>query len=235
MRNLFIICVSFWIALAAQAQSNRLDYYQHTKTVWANGNVETQSGNNGQFIRRTTMNGGPRCYDATKSGLDHLNGGLSYIGKNNGNEVYKGSSYWGNGTTYQFDDQRGYLNVTDAKGNVYVFKLTSAPAGRTRSSYLKNGASADGWDGIGEWNKIHHPVTNYGETDSKSTSGNQKRTTNTTSTSTRTCGYCNGSKWVRAYVGVGSFGISNKKKKCNTCGEWYSTSSDHWHACPHCK
>lgn len=235
MRKIIIICISLWIALAAQAQSERLDYYQHTKTVWANGNVETQSGNNGQFVHRTKINGGPRCYDATRSGLDHLNGMLSYIGTNNGNEVYKGTSYWGNGTIYQFDDERGYLNVKDSNGNVYVFKRTSAPAGRSQSSYLKKGASAEGWDAIAEWNKIHNPITNDDGSNSRSTPEKKNQTTNSNNNNTRRCGYCHGNKWVRAHVGVSGFGIDNTKKKCTTCGEWYLTSCDHWHACPYCK
>ena len=232
MRNLIFICISLWIALTAQAQSERLDYYQHVKTVWSNGNVETQSGEKGQFVVRTKKYAGPRCYDATRSGADHLNGTLSYIGTNNGNEVYKGSSYWGNGSTYQFDDARGYLNVKDANGNIYVFRRSSAPSGRTRSSYLKKGANVDGWNGIDEWNNIHDPVK-YDDTNSNS--GEEKRTITKDKNKTRVCSHCKGAKRVRAHVGVGGFGVNNTKKKCNTCGEWYYTSSDHWHACPYCK
>lgn len=235
MRKL-ITLLALFMAVTMCAQSERLDYYQHIKTVRANGSVETLSGNAGQFVKRTRQYAHARCYDATSRGLDHLNGTLSYTGNNGSREVYKGSSYWGAGTIYQFDDEKGYLNVKDANGNVYVFRRTSAPSGRTRSSYLKKGASVDGWDGVSEWNKIQaNNPNNYDNGSSGSSSGSKVNSKKAGSNSSRTCSHCHGTKRIRAHVGTGGYGVSNKKKKCNTCGEWYDPSCDHWHACPYCK
>lgn len=238
MKSIFLTLIILLFSTTIYAQSERIDYYQHTKTVRANGSVETQSGNNGQFVKRTKINGNPRCFDATSSGLDHLNGILFYIGNNNSREVYKGSSYWGDETTYQFDDANGYLNVKDRNGNVYVFRRASSPSGRTRSSYIKAGAAQDGYDHVAEWNKLQNG-NNYGNGSSSSSSGSSSGSRSTTrsgsSSSSRTCGYCHGGKRVRAHVGTSGYGLSNKKNKCSTCGEWYYVSNDHWHACPYCR
>lgn len=234
MKRIFLSLIVILLSSTLFAQSERLDYYQHTKTVKPNGKIETQKGNKGQFVKRTKINGNPRCYDATSSGLDHLNGLLFYIGKNNSREVYKGSSYWGDETTYQFDDVKGYLNVKDRKGNVYVFRRTSSPSGRKRSSYIKPGAAPDGYDHVGEWNKLQGGNQNYESGSSGNNSGNS-RVKPGSSSSSRSCSYCKGSKRVRAHVGVSGYGVSNKKNKCSICGEWYYTSNDHWHACPYCK
>lgn len=233
MRYLYFLVI-LTVTLRIQAQSNRLDYYAHVKTVYANGRIVTLSSDKGQFINRTTTDGGARCYDATYNGRDHLNGTLFYVGKNGANEVYKGKSYWGNKSSYQFDDSRGLLNVKDANGNVYVFKRARVPAGKTRSSYLVSGASADGWNAREEWNKLNQGNDNYNQPSGSETSDRQKRTKHSSSSS-RTCGYCHGSKRIRAHVGTGSYGVSNKKQKCSTCGVWYDVSTDHWHACPYCK
>lgn len=51
----------------------------------------------------------------------------------------------------------------------------------------------------------------------------------------RDCGYCHGNGRVRAHVGVGSFGVSNRKAFCRQCNIYYDPTSDHWHTCPACK
>ena len=236
MTRVILSLIILLFSTGVYAQSERLDYYQHTKTVRADGKVETQTGNKGQFVKRTKINGNPRCFDATSSGLDHLNGLLFYIGNNNSREVYKGSSYWGDETTYQFDDVKGYLNVKDRKGNVYVFRRASFPPGRTRSSYIKAGAAPDGYDHAAEWNRLQNGNPNYGS-ESSGSSGSSAGSSGTkpSSSSSRTCSYCPGSKRVRAHVGSSGYGVSNKKNKCSTCGEWYYVTNDHWHACPYCK
>ncbi len=233
--RLIISLVAICATIASYAQSERLDYYQHVKTVYSNGRTENLSGSNVQFVKRTRQNGKARCYDATSSGLDHLNGTLFFSGKRGSNEVYQGRSYWGDDATYQFDDNRGYLNVKDKNGNIYVFRCASAPSGRTRSSYINPKGSVDGWDAVAEWNKIHTPVSTYESASGSSSGSNSRATKSSTSRSSGTCSYCHGAKRVRAHVGVGGYGVNNTKKKCQTCGEWYYISNDHWHACPYCK
>lgn len=232
--RLFAFFFAAFICLVSFAQTDRLDYYQHIKTVYSNGNVQTQSGQNGQFVRRTHLNGNKRCYDATSSGLNHLNGTLCFSGYQGGNEVYEGPSYWGH-ATYQFDDNRGYLNVKDSRGTVYVFRRSAAPAGKRHSSYLVKGASVDGWDDVAEWNKIHDASRNYDSNGNSSSKSKKSKTTTKRSSSSGGCGYCHGSKRVKAHTGTGSYGVRNKKVKCPTCGEVYDPANDHWHACPHCK
>ncbi len=225
------------MALSMYAQSDRLDYYQHIKTVRANGAVETKNGNAGQFINRTTAYANARCFDATSTGLDHLNGTLYFTGYNGSREVYKGTSYWGAGTQYQFDDKNGYLNVKDAKGNVYVFRRATPPAGRTRSSYLKKGANLDGYDAVTEWNNLQNNSgnNNYDTGTTGNSTGGKAKAGKSNSHSSSTCSYCHGSKRVKAHVGTGGYGVSAKKIKCGTCGVLYDPSCDHWHACPYCK
>ena len=50
----------------------------------------------------------------------------------------------------------------------------------------------------------------------------------------RTCPSCHGARKVKI-PGVSGFGVSNRQRKCNTCGQWYNPTSDHWHTCPTCK
>lgn len=221
----YLICLL--TAIAAQAQTY---YYAHTKTVYADGRVEVQNGNSGQFVCRTDAYGVKKCYDSTSNGRDHLNGSLFYVGTNNGNEVYKGKSYFGPNTSYQFNDTKGLLNIKDANGNIYVYHRQQAPAGRTRSSLLIPGASLDGYD-IAEHVDPYVPDTPTETTPSR----DDKRKKVEHQRSDRECGYCKGSGRVRASIGVSGYGVSNRKKLCPTCKEYYYVTEDHWHACPQCK
>ena len=226
MKSIFsiILCLT---AFALQAQTY---YYAHTKTVYADGRVVEQNGESGQFVCRTSADGPKRCFDSTSSGRNHLNGNLFYVGNNNGNEVYHGKSYFGENTYYQFNDNRGLLNIKDARGNVYVYKRRNAPAGRTRSSLIISGGAPDGWDARDHWVDTTLPVD--GSSSDDDTSRKQK-TTNSRSSS-RDCGYCHGGGRVRAHIGTGSYGVKNRYKKCPTCGVRYDVATDHWHECPHC-
>lgn len=217
--------------VCAEAQTY---YYAHTKTVYPNGRVEVQSGDNGQFVRRENIERLRVCYDCTRSGRNHLNGNLQFVGLNNGNEVYKGKCYFGPNTSYQFDDSKGLLNVKDANGTVYVYRRREAPAGRTRSSLLIPGAAKDGYDFAENMPVVTNPYANEASGSSGS-SGTTRRERSTYTTSDRSCGYCHGGGRVRAHIGVSGFGVSNEKRKCRVCGEYYFVTCDHWHACPQCK
>lgn len=209
-------------------------YYALTKVVYPNGKTVSHNGQKGQFVRRTSEYGAKMCFDCTSNGRNHLNGNLYFVTIKNDNEIYKGKSYFGENSTYQFNDSKGLMNAVDAKGYIYVFKRTNAPKGRTRSSFLIAGAAQDGWDPLDFYGGVP-PSYDDNTGNSNSTSGGNSNNNQTGISGSRTCGYCKGGKRVRAHVGVSTFGVNNSKKKCHTCGEWYDPSCDHWHDCPSCK
>lgn len=221
-----IVCLT---ALVCQAQ---VEYYAHTKTVYSNGQVVSHDGQSGQFVCRTASDGPKRCYDCTSSGRDHLNGTLFYVGLSNGTEVYKGKAYWGENCIYQFNNSKGLLNVKDANGNVYVYYRSQAPAGRTRSSLLASGASADGWSAR-EYQATLPDYNNNGD-NSGSSSKRGVRSGSKKSTASGSCTRCNGVGRIRAHIGTGGYGVNNAKRHCNVCGKDYYVASDHWHDCPAC-
>ncbi|MCM1518602.1 MAG: hypothetical protein NC117_08175 [Pseudoflavonifractor sp.] len=223
MRTIVTLIIGM-MAIAAHAQTY---YYAHTKTVYADGRVVEQNGQSGQFVCRTSSDGPKRCFDSTSTGRNHLNGTLYYVGKYNGADEYHGKSYYGENSIYQFNDSRGLLNIKDARGNVYVYKRREAPAGRKNSSLLAAGASRDGWDARDGYVDPIQPVT--------PTPNPKPKPNNPGTTRSRECGYCHGGGRVKAHVGTSSYGTSNRRKKCGTCGQWYDTATDHWHDCPQCK
>lgn len=225
--GLLLLCIASLLSTNAQTY-----YYALTKIVHSNGCTEVQSGNQGQFVRRDKDSGQYRCYDSTSSGKNHLNGDLYFIANKGDMEVFKGKSYWGTDSQYKFCDARGLLNVVDAKGTTYVFKRANAPSGRTRSSFLVSGAAQDGWDARDHW---EDPSGRQYDTPSSNSSGSStQRSSSPSSSSSRACGACNGAGRVRAHVGTGGYGVNNTKRHCNTCGQDYYVTTDHWHKCPSC-
>lgn len=223
--GIIVLCLAAFLTSNAQTY-----YYALTKIVYANGRTEVQSGNQGQFVHREKNLGQYHCFDSTSTGRNHLNGNLYFIGNKGDMEVFKGKSYWGDESQYKFCDARGLLNVVDASGTTYVFKRTTPPSGRTRSSFLASGASQDGWDVRDNW------VDPSGGQDNTPSChpGSESRTRRPSSTSSRTCSVCHGNGRVRANVGTGGFGVNNSKRRCGTCGQEYYVTSDHWHTCPSC-
>lgn len=222
------------MVLASFGVNAQTYYYQHTKTVYSNGNSVVQNGQSGQFVCRTNAYGQARCYDCTKNGRDHLNGTLFYIGKRGNTEVYKGKSYFGEGTTYQFDDSRGILNIKDANGNVYVYKKATAPSGRTESSLVASWGTREGYD---PWDYYVDPIDHsYDSSPSNSSASSNKKRGSSKSIKKHStaCPTCHGQGRIRAHVGTGTYGVSSKKKHCNVCGKDYYVSEDHWHVCPTC-
>lgn len=51
----------------------------------------------------------------------------------------------------------------------------------------------------------------------------------------RTCGACHGKGWKRVFVGVSSYGVTGgRNHQCPNCGQWVSTSNDHYCQCKTC-
>lgn len=229
MKYLFslLLCLT---ALIAQAQ---IEYYAHTKTVYADGRTVNHNGQSGQFICRTSADGPRRCYDCTSNGRNHLNGTLFYTGDNEGNEVYKGKSYFGENSSYQFNNAKGLLNIRDSRGNIYVYRRSQAPAGRFRSSLISSKGEPDGWDPYEHHNPPAIDTGNNSNSGSNSGSSN-RRSGNNRTTSSRDCPACGGKGRVCAHVGSSGFGVNNTKRHCNTCGADYYVTENHWHDCPSC-
>lgn len=225
MKALMIFLLGL-VSLAAPAQ---LYYYQHTKTVYAGGRTVVHDGRSGQFVCRTAADGPSRCFDCTSNGRDHLNGTLFYVGKNGSADVYKGKSYYGENSVYQFDDSRGLLNMKDARGNVYVYRRATAPAGRTTSSLIARWATREGWD----------PRDNYVDPISHDTDPAKPVRNNggkkTPARRSGSCPTCHGAGRVRTHVGTGGYGQNNRKQHCSVCGKDYFVTTDHWHDCPTCR
>lgn len=219
------LLIFFLLLVAVKSSNAQTYYYAHTKTVYSGGRTVSQNGNSGQFVTRTSANGSKRCFDSTSNGRDHLNGTLFYVGNKNGAEVYKGPSYFGENSTYMFNDAKGLLNIKDAKGNVYVYYRKTAPAGRRASSLISSKGSVEGWS----------PYDNYVDPiqpkiEKETIDGKDKHNIN----SYRKCSACNGNGRVRVHVGTGGYGVNNTKRKCATCGKEYFTTTDHWHNCQQC-
>lgn len=231
--RIITIVLAFALSLAANAQTY---YYQHTKTVYSNGQVKVESGNKGQFVCRTAVDGPKRCFDSTINGRNHLNGTLFYVGKSGNSDVYKGSSYFGENTVYQFNDSKGLLNIKDSRGNVYVYKRATPPAGKTVSSLISSKGSREGWDARDDYVDPINTATGDNNDASDSKKGGKEKTSPVTPTKdTGKCPTCKGKGRIRVHIGTGGYGVNNRKIHCNECGKDYFASEDHWHKCPACK
>ncbi len=97
-----------------------------------------------------------------------------------------------------------------------------------------------------QWMQQHYPdVYPYyiqgkyggGNSDSNAETENSgQKAKSTQSNSTRDCVYCNGSGRVVIEKSSLSFGIGEKRKKCQECGAWIMSDEAHVHVdCNHCK
>lgn len=48
------------------------------------------------------------------------------------------------------------------------------------------------------------------------------------------CSRCGGRGKIQTRHSVGSYGINNRKVKCNYCGQWIYANESHWDDCPSC-
>lgn len=136
--NYTLLTLMLLMATVSAADA-RIDYYRLIKTRYANGRIVTASGNTGQFICRN----GAECFDTNVYGCDICNGRLVQVNRQGTITKYNGPSYYGTNTSYTFDDSDGTLNIRDEAGNIYVYRIEQAPAGRTSSSLIKHPEMAD--------------------------------------------------------------------------------------------
>lgn len=49
------------------------------------------------------------------------------------------------------------------------------------------------------------------------------------------CNRCHGAGKIKTRYGMASYGVNNKKIKCQHCGQWIYASEVHWDTCPTCR
>ena len=108
--------------------------------VYKHGKIQAQNGNSGQFVTRTKN----VCYDSDKHGYTVGNGSLHLVSQSGNTSKYAGPCYYGEECSYTFFDDKGILNISDFAGNVYVYKRSSSPNGRTTCSLIASKRSSVG-------------------------------------------------------------------------------------------
>ena len=215
-------------------------YYRYTKSIIKGVTNTNVSG--GQFI---TFNG-KKCFESDKNGNNVGNGSMTYDAENSRQvETYWGSCYWGKNSHMKFNADKSLMNIETNTGKIYVYKRTTAPAGVTTCSLIReqkpqSGGGGGGYAPITPVQPIY-PQGGYtgGTTSSSSSSnGNQQRTEQNpvhqqqrkwckTCRGSGQCNTCNGTGWVnRMGMGHSSYctNCNHHNGRCPWCngrGEWY--------------
>lgn len=197
----FLFCLSLVISNA-----QRVEYYRWTKTYYKNGKIQAQNGNSGQFVTRTKN----VCYDSDKHGYTVGNGSLHLVSQSGNTSKYAGPCYYGEECSYTFFDDKGILNISDFTGNVYVYKRSSSPNGRTTCSLIASKRSSVG-SYIPSDNTVSSSRPNSRSHSSRTPQTRQRKRCTKCIGNPGVCPTCNGTKLWQPSIG------SSKKIKCPNC------------------
>ena len=74
-----------------------------------------------------------------------------------------------------------------------------------------------------------------GESSSSYSTSSSSSSSSTSASTKRKCAYCNGTGRLRKSISTPTFGLTETKKKCQECGEFYYPSCGHAHvSCGYC-
>ena len=197
-----------------QAITGQTRYYTQLKIV-SGDRSERKGDGSGQFITFNEKG----CYDSDKDGYTVNNGFLKF-GQRNGDKVYySGSSYWGD-ATYVFTDNYRRLNVrVTSSDKIYVYTLSSPPAGTLTCALIK------GKDTPAVVPVIINPYPVVITTPST--------TTPSTTTTTKTCSFCRGTGISPTKKYAPHYGGATTYVRCSQCG---AMDKPHYHeSCPSCR
>lgn len=173
--SLFVFCI-----LNMNAQTSYYKMVSYGTTGTENTNV-----NGGQFI---TFQAGI-CFETNKDGESVGNGYMRRNAKNQ--NIYTGSSYWGNNTKFQFSSNKSILKIFAPNGIIYQYMRSTPPAGVSTCSLIKGKSSSNNTQG---------PVY-----------------TGKTIQKPQKCGICYGSGKCSTCNGTG-FSTAGHKHICGACG-----------------
>ena len=214
-QDLFSIIIFLLIGLSVNVSAvGRNDYYRLIKIRHSNGRMEQVSGNSGQFVCRDDKS----CYDSNIYNGWVGNGTLVLVNREGSISKYIGPSYYGEDTSYTFDDSDGILNIRDDKGNVYVYRRETPPSGRVTSSLLKQ----PNWANNRPVTAADLPQSNYdsGNSISSSSSSSKKSSSRSKTDNGRMCTKCYGRGYCALCTGKGRYQpIASRadKVKCPSC------------------
>ena len=192
--------------------AQRNDYYRLIKIRHSNGRMEQVSGNSGQFVCRDDKS----CYDSNIYNGNVGNGIMMLVNREGSISKYIGPSYYGEDTSYTFDDSDGILNIRDAKGNVYVYRRETPPSGRETSSLLKKPS----WGNSRPVTAADLPPSNYDSGSSSSSSSSKRSSSRTKTNNDRMCTKCYGRGYCAMCSGHGRYqpiASRAEKVKCPSC------------------
>lgn len=217
MKRIALFSAIFFLLLGISVDASaalRNDYYRLIKIRHSDGRMEQVSGNSGQFVCRDDKS----CFDSNIYNGWAGNGTLVLVNREGSISKYIGASYYGEDTSYTFDDSDGMLNIRDAKGNVYVYRKETPPAGRVTSSLLKQ----PNWGNNRPVTAADLPESNYdsGNSSPSSSSSGKKSSSRTKSSNDRMCTKCYGRGYCALCSGNGRYQpiVSRAEKvKCPSC------------------
>lgn len=225
-----VLAISVFASTAAIAQTY---YYKLVKKV-ENG-VTSTSVSGGLFISFTSN----ACYESDKNGFSVDNGSLKYTSEENGIKNYVGTSYWGN-AVFRFNADKSRLNVVVTKNeSIYVYERSTAPAGVTTCSLIKEKQNSGGGVIIDPVNPYWADNGGYIADTNQSTFGNDNSVSTNSSNqrqpTTRQCPYCNGKGRIERNSYPAMYGTTDYQVYCNECGRYFNRSTGHSHvSCSHC-
>lgn len=208
--------------------AQNVKYY---KLVSINKNgVANKKVSGGQFITFVS----DICFESNNKGVGVNHGTLKRNNNysNSQHTVYQGSSYWGENTTFKFNTDKSMLNVVLDKGDIYVYKRATPPAGVTTCSLIRKKSSGGGGTD-GGYTPMLYPIPQYPPQQYPQQQNQQKKSLPEYSPQQqkKLCKWCNGTKRIEKNDGF-TIGLG-EKIKCRECGK--TVLSSHYHAdCPYC-
>lgn len=203
--------------------AQNVKYY---KLVSINKNgVANKKVSGGQFITFVS----DICFESNNKGVGVNHGTLKRNNNysNSQHTVYQGSSYWGENTTFKFNTDKSMLNVVLDKGDIYVYKRATPPAGQTTCSLIRKKGSGDGGND-GSYTPTPNPIPQYPQ--QQNPQQQQYEQLQPKSQPVK-CRVCNGTGRIEKML-AGSDG--GNRKYCNECRQLRSTH--HYHGtCETCR
>lgn len=227
-----------FLCVCASSFSKEINCYKLVKSSDSNVQIGAY-----QFISFV----GDICYESNDEGISMKYGTLTinkYQSSSN-RKVYSGNCFCGK-AKFIFNSDRSELKIEASNGKTYSFEETAAPS-NVSTCQLKRKTGGQGVN--------HAPNYASGISPNQSPNGTPpvNRNANSgigsgnsvvgSSNSQRVepkklkCHYCNQTGMItRNDNAPASFGISQPKKQCSTCGEWFDpTVRNHYHIkCSHC-
>jgi len=238
-----IVIILLVLIVYGQSIDAQTFYYKYTKSIIKGKHDTNVSG--GQFI---TFDGS-KCFESDKYGNNVGNGNMAYdteASKQTNLKTYWGSCYWSKNAYMKFNADKSVMNIETNAGKIYVYKRSTAPAGITTCSLIRepepsnNEGSNGGYTPPITPDQQTNPQGGYiggGTTVNPGGGGKIISQEQDKPQKTRhTCTLCKGSgRYERNDGSVPLYGGNDYKVRCQECGNEHYRSTNHRHVtCPQC-